>query len=99
MKNTTPTTIDEAKMLEEIRAILQLTIEDFVYQMEWPNSKYYDYIKNGRKRPGEKERKQTHPTINKVFTGINSAIDTYPNWKEKSDEITAIVLTYLLPSV
>ncbi|TCG11076.1 hypothetical protein [Mycoplasma todarodis] len=91
--------IDEAKMLEDIREILQLSIEDFVYQMGWPNSKYYDYIKNGRKRPGETEKKKTHPTINKVFTGINEAIDNYENWKEKSSEITAVVMVHLMPSV
>ena len=89
--------MNEAKMLEEIRSLLQLSIEDFVYQMDWPNSKYYDYIKNGRKRQGEIERKKTHPTIFKIFTGINHAIKSYENWKEKSSEITAIVITYLLP--
>ncbi len=89
--------INEAEMLEEIRALLKLSIEDFVYQMNWPNSKYYDYIKNGRKRPGEVERKVTHPTIYKIFTGINHAIEAFPNWKEKSSEITAIVITYLMP--
>ncbi|NQZ65815.1 MAG: hypothetical protein HRT99_01185 [Mycoplasmatales bacterium] len=89
--------INEAKMLEEIRKMLNLTIEDFVYQMDWPNSKYYDYIKHGRKRGKETERKATHPTIHKVFTGINKAIEQYPHWKEKSTEITAIVITYLMP--
>ena len=84
-------------MLEEIRSLLGLTIEDFVYQMDWPNSKYYDYIKHGRKRSGETERKSTHPTIYKVFTGINKAIDQYPHWKEKSSDITAIVISYLMP--
>jgi hypothetical protein len=90
--------INEAKMLEEIRSILKLSIEDFVYQMEWPNSKYYDYIKNGRKRPGETERKITHPTIYKIFTGINKAIETYPTWKAKRMEITAIVFKHIMPS-
>ncbi len=89
--------INESKMLEEIRNLLNLTIEDFVYQMNWPNSKYYDYIKNGRKRPGENKKKVTHPTINKVFTGINYAIDNYKHWKEHSSTITAIVITYLMP--
>ena len=89
--------IQEAKMLEEIRSLLSLSIEDFVYQMDWPNSKYYDYIKNGRKRPGETEKKATHPTIYKVFNGINYAIDSFDNWKEKSSEITAIVIFYLMP--
>lgn len=89
--------IKEAEMLEKIRTLLGLTIEQFAYQMDWPNSKYYDYIKNGRKRPGEKERKMTHPTIHKVFTGINKAIEEYPHWKENSSEITAIVISYLMP--
>lgn len=89
--------INEAKMLEEIRNLLGLTIEDFVYQMDWPNSKYYDYIKHGRKRPGMQDKQITHPTIYKVFTGINNAIDQYDHWKEKSSEITAIVITYLMP--
>lgn len=97
MKITDENLINEAKMLEEIRSLLDLTIEDFVYQMDWPNTKYYDYIKNGRKRPGEKEKKVTHPTINKVFTGINAAIEQYDNWKIKSSEITSIVIKYLLP--
>ena len=89
--------INEAKMLEEIRTLLKLTIEDFVYQMEWPNSKYYDYIKHGRKRTGQTERQATHPTIYKIFTGINKAIDQYDNWREKSSEITAIVIYHLMP--
>ena len=89
--------INEAKMMEEIRSLLGLTIEDFVYQMDWPNSKYYDYIKHGRKRTGQDERQATHPTIYKVFTGINTAIEQHENWKEKSSEITAIVIHYLMP--
>ena len=95
-KENTNTDINEAVMLEEIRSLLGLTIEDFVYQMEWPNSKYYDYIKNGRRRPGETERKKTHPTIHKIFTGINKAVNTYPLWEENSVEITAIVVKHLM---
>ena len=86
-------------MLEEIRNLLGLTIEDFVYQMDWPNVKYYDYIKNGRKRPGEIKRKIAHPTIYKIFTGINKAIDQYENWQNHASEITAIVINFLLPKV
>ncbi len=97
-KETKTIQIDEAIMLEEIRSLLGLTIEDFVYQMDWPNSKYYDYIKNGRRRPGEKEKKKTHPTIQKVFTGINLAIEIYPHWKEKSVEITNIVIKHIMPN-
>lgn len=89
--------INEAKMLEEIRNLLGLTIEDFVYQMDWPNSKYYDYIKHGRKRSGQTERKITHPTIYKIFTGINMAIDQHDHWREKCAEITSIVVKYLMP--
>ena len=89
--------INEAKMMEDIRTLLGLTIEDFVYQMDWPNSKYYDYIKHGRKRTGQNERQATHPTIYKVFTGINLAIEQHENWKKKSSEITAIVIHYLMP--
>ena len=96
IKNNTEI-INEAKMLEEIRNLLNLTIEDFVYQMDWPNSKYYDYIKHGRKRKSYIERRATHPTIYKIFTGINIAISQYDHWKEKSSEITAIVITFLLP--
>ena len=48
----------------------------------------------------EKWRKQaTHPTIYKVFTGINYAIANYKHWKENSSEITAIVISFLLPKV
>ena len=96
IKNNTQL-INEAKMLEEIRNLLDLTIEDFVYQMDWPNSKYYDYIKHGRKRAGQEERQATHPTIFKIFTGINTAIEQHENWKEKSSEITAIVIFHLMP--
>ena len=53
--------IKEAKMLEEIRSLLGLTIEDFVYQMGWPNSKYYDYIKHGRKETWRKRKKGYAP--------------------------------------
>lgn len=89
--------INEAKMLEEIRVLLGLTIEDFVYQMDWPNSKYYDYIKHGRKRAGQQERQVTHPTIYKIFTGVNKAIEQYPNWKKQSLAITSIVIAHLMP--
>ena len=75
--------INENKMLEEIRSLLDLTMEKFVYQMNWPNTKYYDYIKNGRRFAGKKGRRKVHPTIHKVFKGINSAILNYPNWKKK----------------
>lgn len=90
--------IKEAEMLEKIRSLLKLTIEDFVYQMDWPNSKYYNYIKNGRKRVDKVERQASNPTIHKVFTGINTAIEQYPHWKENSSEITAIVISYLMPN-
>lgn len=92
-----PIIIDEAKMLEDIRRLLDLTIEDFVYQMDWPNTKYYDYIKNGRKRPGQTDKQVTHPTINKVFVGINYAIKNYDLWKSHSSEIMAIINHYLFP--
>ena len=96
-KMVDPNLINEAKMLEEIRALLNLTIEKFVYQMNWPNTKYYDYIKNGRKRTGEKFRKTTHPSIFKIFNGINFAIDKYDNWKEQASAITSIVVKHLMP--
>lgn len=88
----------EAKMLEKIRLLLGLTIDDFVEQMQWKNSKYYSYIKNGRKRSGDKEKKFAHPTIHKVFTGINKAIEQRSNWKEKSDDIKEIIISHLLPA-
>ena len=56
-------------------------------------------FKNGRKRVGQKHKQITHPTIYKIFTGINIAIEQYDHWKEKSDEITSIVIKYLIPNV
>ena len=88
--------INEDLMLEEIRDLLSLSIEDFVYQMNWPNSKYYDYIKNGRKRGPGTEKIRTRPTIKKVFVGINYAIANFNNWKSKKILITNIVLKYLM---
>lgn len=90
--------INEAKMLEKIREILGLTIEEFIYQMNWSNTKYYGYIKNGRIRNESGDGKiYSHPTIHKVFTGINYALDNHDNWKAKSSDIVAIIVTYLLP--
>ena len=89
--------IDEAKMLEEIRKLLNLTIEKFVYQMNWPNYKYYDYIKNGRKRQGKDEKIVARPTIFKVFGGINYAINKHQNWQEQASAITFIVIKHLMP--
>lgn len=94
-QSTTSIEIDEAKMLEEIRKILALSIEDFVYQMNWPNAKYYDYIKNGRKRPGSKLKQVAHPTIKKVFVGINYALQNYENWKTEEKKIIQIVNQFL----
>lgn len=87
--------INEAMMLEEIRNILALSIEDFVYQMNWPNTKYYDYIKNGRKRPGSSVKQIAHPTIKKVFVGINYALQNYDHWKKEEEKIVKIVNQFL----
>lgn len=91
--------IDEAKMLEQIRELLGLTIEEFIYQMNWSNTKYYGYIKNGRTRPESGDQKKySHPTIHKVFTGINYALENHENWKAKSSDIVSIIVVSLLPS-
>ena len=89
--------INEAQMLEEIRLLLNLPIERFVAEMEWPNSKFYNYIKNGRKVHGTLKRRKSHPSIQKVFTGINKAMQAYPHWDQHKEAITAIVIKYLLP--
>ena len=91
--------VEENKMLEEIRTLLGLTIEEFTMDMNWPNAKYYDYIKNGYKRGKDMHKKCSHPTINKVFTGINHAINQCELWQEKSHEISKIVHKWLLPEV
>ena len=89
--------IKEAEMLEEIRSLLDLTIEDFVSQMDWPNSKYYDYIKNGRKRNGSEEPIKSRPTIDKIFNGLNFALNHHTRWRDQSMEIKAIVNKYIFP--
>lgn len=87
--------IDEASMLEEIRYLLDLTIEKFTEDMDWSNTKYYDFIKNGRRRNNKKQK--SRPTIFKIFTGINIAIRDKELWQEHATEITNIVIKYLLP--
>lgn len=90
--------VDESAMLEEIRLLLGLTIESFAYEMDWPNPKYYNYIKNGRKRSETNKIQKSHPTIYKIFNGINYAIANYDHWKEQASTITALVIKYLLPA-
>lgn len=87
--------IDTYKMLESIRKELNLTIVQFCFEMDWPSANYYDGIKSGIKRP-DGTKKPANPTINKIFEGINYAIDTYPHWKAKRVEITSIITKELI---
>lgn len=82
-------------MLEEIRSLLGLTINQMCWEMDWPGSNYWNTIKNGVPRDGG-TKKPPSPTFNKVFDGINYALKTYPHWSEKKIEITAIIVKHII---
>lgn len=91
--------VNSYELLEKIRKLLDLSIEDMCDQMNWPNSRYYDYMKNGKKRPGVETKKPTSPTVNKIFDGFNYAIENYDNWKVHAAEIVSIAVRELFKSV
>lgn len=86
--------VNAYEMLEEIRQLLDLTIEEFAHEMGWSNYRYYDYLRAGRKRNGKVVI--TQPGFNKIFDGLNYAIKTYSNWMEYKKEITNIVMKHII---
>lgn len=95
LKRTGPVSCGD--MLEAIRKYLDLSIEQFCFEMNWPNSKYYNYIKNGI-TDKEGNRKPSSPTVNKVFDGINFGINNYDHWFKEKEKIVKIVDKHLFPS-
>lgn len=87
--------VDAFVILDQIRKLLGLSIDQFCFEMNWPHSSYYDMIRQGIKRP-DGTRKPSSPTVNKIFDGINYAIATYPHWTEHKEEITFIVTKELI---
>lgn len=81
-------------MMDQIRKLLRLTIEEFCSDMNWPNSNYYDAIKSGIRRP-DGTKKPSSPTVNKLFDGINHAMETSVHWQKYRVEITDIVVKAL----
>lgn len=83
------------EMIEEIRLLLDLTVAQLCRDMNWPNHRYYDYLKTGRTvKDGSKV--PSSASIEKIFGGINYAIENYDHWKIKRLEITQIVIKYLI---
>lgn len=95
MKNKPNNSVDAFLILDQIRKLLGLSIEQFCFEMNWPHSSYYDMIRQGIKRP-DGSRKPSSPTVNKIFDGINYAITTYPHWEENKEAITHIVVCELI---
>lgn len=95
MKNKINNSVDTFAILDQIRKLLGISIDQFCFEMNWPHSSYYDMIRQGIKRP-DGTRKPSSPTINKIFDGINYAIATYPLWAEHKEEITGIVVKELI---
>lgn len=87
--------VNAYELLEKIRKLLDLSIEDMCDQMNWPNKRYYNFIQSGRIQGKSTEKKPSSPTINKIFDGINYAIENYPHWKKHTSEITSITITEL----
>lgn len=87
--------INTFEMLEEIRKLLDLTIAQFCSEMDWPNHRYYDHLKSGRfVKDGTKV--PSSPSVEKIFGGINHAIDNYDHWNKNKAEVTGIVVKYLI---
>lgn len=89
--------VNPSELLEEVRSLLNLTIEDMCDQMNWPNKRYYNFIMSGRVQGNSTEKKPSSPTINKVFDGFNYAIDNYDHWFKNLEEIKKIVAKNLFP--
>ena len=83
--------VNAFKIIDQIRNLLGLTIEQFCVDMNWSNPNYYDAIKSGIRR-ADGTKKPTSPTVNKLFDGINYAIANSTYWKKHSSEITSIVM-------
>lgn len=86
--------IDSGKMLEEIRALLGISIEKMCSDMGWMNVKYYDFVKNG-KRNEQGEKVKSSPTVNKLFDGINFALTEHVAWGKKYNQIIAIITRHI----
>lgn len=89
--------VNSYELLEEVRTLLNLTIEDMCDQMNWPNRRYYDNIRVGRVQGNSVEKKPSSPTVNKLFDGFNYAINNYKLWSDNQEEIKAIVAKRLFP--
>lgn len=95
MKTIYENRIDSGKMLEEIRSLLGLSIEKMCSDMGWMNVKYYDFVKNG-KRMADGSKVKSSPTVNKLFDGLNYALSTHSEWRKKYNQITTIIIGYML---
>ena len=75
--------------------LLDLTIEDFIFQMGWNNVQFYQKIINGYYDKNN-ERKYSIPTVNILFGGISHAIYNFDNWKNKEKEINDLIKKHFL---
>lgn len=87
--------VDAGALLEEIRSLLNITIETMCRHMGWDNHKYYNFIKNGRP-DGKGGKRKSSPSVNKLFDSFNYAIKTNKKWNANKEEITSIVVRHLL---
>lgn len=81
--------------LFELRTVvLKITIDELIFNLNWKNEKYYQQIVNGYNCNGTRKYKQ--PTINHLFTGLNFAVENFPIWKDKTEDIKALINKYLI---
>lgn len=68
------------EFLNDLRKLLKITVNELAEYFGWSNTKHYYKIK-----------KQSNPTINYIFGGVNYAFENYPQifepYKEKILEL------------
>lgn len=84
------------KFIHKLRVdVLNITINELVYNMNLNNEKYYQQIVNGYKdKDGVLRYKQ--PTIKYIFSGLNFAMNNFDNWKSKKEEINNLIFKYII---
>ena len=79
--------IDTKAFLQDLRKLMDKTINDFVCELGWSNDKYYSKMVNGYIDSKSNQRIYSNPTVNYIFGGINHAINYYDDWKDKKEKM------------
>lgn len=90
--------INTFEMLEDIRNLLDISISQFVKELNWGSTSYYYSIKRGSVRNNIKTEPSS-PTISKVFDSVIAAINKYDNWNKNRKEIKDVCIEELFKNI